>query len=354
MSLSALPVPARDVLVVGGSAGGVDALKRFLAGLPDDLDAAVCVALHLGSTSPSLLPGILARVCGLQVVAAVDGAALERGVVHVARPDVHLVVAHGLVRLGPGPRENGHRPSLDVLLRSAALAYGPRAVGVVLTGMLDDGAAGLHRIAAYGGASLVQDPDDAEFPSMPRAALAAVPSARRAPLAALSQEAVSAVDADRYDRPEPTPRERRRDEAEVRSALGLDPALADGQSVGRPSPYSCPDCGGVLNGVEDAEGLLRFRCRVGHAYTAQTLVEAQGDTVEDALFTALRALEERGEVAERLARTSTERGREYSGSHFRRRAEQARNAAEVLRQVLAEHRSAAQAAADHTLGETGT
>lgn len=296
MTLSALRSPARDLLVVGGSAGGVDALKRFVSALPDDLDAAVCVALHLSATSPSLLPGILQRVCGLRVVPAVDGAVLEAGVVHVARPDVHLVVVGDVVRLGPGPRENGHRPSLDVLLRSAAVSRGPRAVGVVLTGMLDDGAAGLHRIDAYGGAALVQDPGDAEFPSMPRAALAAVPHARRAALADLAQEAVTAMSVDRSD-VQPAEHERLRDEAELRSALGRDPALPGGEVVGDPSPYSCPDCGGVLDGVHQEGSVLRFRCRVGHAYSVESLLEAQDDTVEHALSTALRALEERGEVA---------------------------------------------------------
>ncbi len=347
--------PARDLIVVGASAGGVDALKRFVQALPADLDAAVCVALHLGSTSPSLLPGILERVTDLRVEPATDGALLERGVVHVARPDVHLVVVDDRIRLGVGPRENGHRPSLDVLLRSAAIAYGRRAVGVVLTGMLDDGAAGLRRIDRYGGTALVQHPDDAEFPSMPRAALAAVPDARCAALADLPQEAVTAVTSARDDQPVVPPEERDRDAAELRTALGLEP-LPDGRRVGEPSPYSCPDCGGVLNGVEDGT-LLRFRCRVGHAYNAETLLEAQDDTIEDALFTALRALEERGDVSDRLARAAATGGRDYSHGHFRQRAEEARRSADVLRSVLAEHRAATQevgAGDEPGLGQTGT
>jgi two-component system chemotaxis response regulator CheB len=336
---SSQPAGQRDLVVVGGSAGGVDALKRFVALLPPDLPAAVCVTLHLASGSPSMLPGILARVSAIKVQPAEDGAQLEDGVVYVAQPDAHLVVVDDHLVLGQGARENGNRPSVDVLLRSAAVARGSRVVGVVLTGMLDDGAAGLAAVARYGGAALVQDPEDAEFPSMPRNALRGTPTARALPLAALADEVVRIVSSDEGTTPEVEPQQRERDLAEVQSALGLDPLMPDGSHIAPPSRYSCPECGGVLNevGVDPA---LRFRCRVGHAYTAGTLLQHQAGTVEDALWTALRALEERQEISQRLAEEAGAAGRDWSRMHFRRRADDARRSADVLRRVLDEQQAA--------------
>jgi two-component system chemotaxis response regulator CheB len=334
----------RDLVVVGGSAGGVDALKRFVRALPADLPATVCVTLHLGSGTPSLLASILARGSAIEVQPAVDGTPLEPGVVHVAQADSHLAVVGDRLVMGLGPRENGNRPSIDVLLRSAAVAQGPRVVGVVLTGMLDDGTAGLAAVARYGGVPMVQDPADAEFPSMPRNALEGTPSALALPLDELVDEVVRIVSTDEpLGGREPVDAAQREvDEAEVRSALGLDPALPDGSTVGVPSPYGCPDCGGVLNEVEQATP-VRFRCRVGHAYSAESLLRHQAGTVEDALWTALRAVEERQDVSQRLAGEAARSGRDWSRVHFARRAEEARRSAEVLRGVLADHQAAVEA-----------
>ncbi len=192
----ATPPVHRDLVVIGASAGGVDALKRLVAALPADLPAAVCATIHLASGTPSMLAGILSRASAMPVVAAEDGAVLEEGVVHVSQPDAHLVVVDDRLVLGQGAKENGNRPSIDVLLRSAALARGNRVVGVVLTGMLDDGTAGLGTVLRYGGSALVQDPDEAEFPSMPRNALRGNPGARPLPLQDLVEEVVRLVSSD--------------------------------------------------------------------------------------------------------------------------------------------------------------
>lgn len=217
--------------------------------------------------------------------------------------------------LGHGPKENGSRPSHDAMLRSAALARGPRVVGAVLTGLLDDGAAGLATVARYGGHCLVQDPDEADFSSMPAAALRAAPTARALPLAALAQEVVRAVDELPPADPQVPEEQWQRDLAELHSALGRSPGLPDGSSVGEPSPYACPDCHGVLRTVPD-ERLLRFRCRTGHAWTAESLVAEQDSDVEAAIWTALRVLEERAEMSLRLADLAVEHGREWSREHF--------------------------------------
>ena len=329
-----------DLVVVGASAGGVEALKRVIAKLPADLPATVCATLHLAEGTASLLPGILSRAGTIRVLPATDGAPLERGVVYVAQPNAHLAVVEDRVVLGAGAKENGYRPSVDVLLRSAAVAHGRRVVGVVLTGMLDDGTAGLAAVARYGGVALVQDPAEADFPSMPLNALRGTPSARMLALDALVDEVVTIVST-APDVPEEPPEVpaavRERDLAEVRSALGQNPAMPDGSAIGIPSPYSCPDCGGVLNEVTD-DTPVRFRCRVGHAYNGESLLRHQGHTFEDALWTALRAVEEREEVSRRLAGEAERTGRDWSHAHFVRRAEDAQRSAMVLREVLAQHR----------------
>jgi two-component system chemotaxis response regulator CheB len=328
------PAPqARDLVAIGASAGGVEALRSMLALLPAGLPATVLVALHLPASSRSYLAEILARACALPVRPARDGQTLMPGEVLVAHPDAHLLVLDDKVVLGHGPKENGSRPSHDAMLRSAALARGPRAVGVVLTGLLDDGAAGLHVLERHGGLCLAQDPDEADFPSMPRAALRAASSARSLPLTALAQEVVRAVNEVPPPAPDVPEELWQQDLAELQSALGRSPLMDDGSHPGEPSPYACPDCHGVLRSVPDST-VLRFRCRTGHAWSAENLVAAQDGDVEDALWTALRVLEERAEMSRRLADMAVDNGREWSRAHFENRAEEADKSAELLRQVL--------------------
>ncbi|HEU0101136.1 MAG TPA: chemotaxis protein CheB [Mycobacteriales bacterium] len=346
-----LPTPddCHDLVAVAASAGGVEALKVLVADLPADLPAAVLVALHLPKDAQSLLAQILARKSRLPVVVAVHGAPLRRGHVYVATPDSHLLVRDDRILLGQGPRENGHRPAHDAMLRSVALAAGPRAVGVVLTGLLDDGAAGLAAVQRYGGTCIVQEPADSEFPSMPRAALAAVPAARSAPLHALAKEVARAVEEPAAG---PVPHvddaQRHLDEVELSSAERGSPVMADGRTPGEPSPFSCPDCHGVLNHVPDND-LMRFRCRTGHAWTSQSLAAQQEEQVEEALWIALRVLEERADLSRRLAGEAKESSRDWSSVHFSRRAEEADRSAALIRRVLDEELSSA----DRALPATG-
>ena len=323
----------RDVVVVCGSAGGVEALKALVAGLPPDLPATVLVGLHVPPTSRSMLADILDRAGPLSAVGAKDGMTLEHGQVIVAHPDAHLLLVDGAVTLGPGARENGHRPSHDAMMRSAALAHGPQVIGVVLTGLLDDGAAGLACIERYGGLCIVQDPDDADFPSMPRHALAAVPSARCLPLAELPGEVARAVTEQAPEGPGVPEDVRIRDEVELTSALGQSPTMPDGTPAGEPSGYACPDCHGVLNTIP-GEAVLRFRCRTGHAWTADSLVASQSGSLEEALWTALRVLEERVDISIRLADLALLNDRPWSEGHFRDRAVEATRSADAIRAML--------------------
>lgn len=222
-----------DLVVVAASAGGVEALSRLVGDLPAGLPAAVLVALHVPATWPSHLDAVLARRSRLPVLPAVEGEPLVVGRVVVARPDTHLLVVDGRVVLGHGVKEHGSRPSHDAMLRSAALDRGPRVVGVVLTGLLDDGAAGLACVARYGGACLVQDPVDADHPSMPEAAVRAVPTATVLPLPALVQELIRLVGTAPPDAPAVDHDLRRRDEVRGGAARG-EPLPAQVSTVGPP------------------------------------------------------------------------------------------------------------------------
>jgi two-component system, chemotaxis family, protein-glutamate methylesterase/glutaminase len=175
-------VAHRDIVVIGASAGGLEALRGILSGLPQDLEAAILIVLHTANHSGSLLPEILERACSLPVSHPRDGDRIQRGRVYIAPPGFHMVVEEGFLRVLQGPRENLQRPAIDPLFRSAAAAYGRRAIGVILSGMLDDGTAGLMVVNASGGEAIVEDPQSALFSSMPRSALDHVPSAHVAPL----------------------------------------------------------------------------------------------------------------------------------------------------------------------------
>ena len=267
---------AERVVAVGASAGGVEALIRFAAALPSDFPAPVLVVLHVPAFSSSNLPSILARAGPLKVEHARDHDPLVAGRIYVAPPDFHLLARREDVRVVRGPHENNHRPAIDPLFRSIALAFGPSAVAVVLTGTLDDGAAGAVAVTARGGSVVVQDPDEALYPAMPAHAIAADHPRHIAPLA----EIPAIVDRLVREPVEPTRKGGEVSDDQIGleqsfAAFELD-ALHRDHAPGEPSPYGCPACGGTLSEVPD-ESMLRFRCRVGHAYGAESLLQSQAD-----------------------------------------------------------------------------
>jgi two-component system chemotaxis response regulator CheB len=323
----------RDVIVIGASAGGVDALQELVRGLPPEFPAAVLVVLHVASTGTSVLPQILSRQGPLPAGFAVDHEVLRRGQIYVAPADYHMLVHNGHLRLTQGPRENGHRPAVDPLFRSAARAAGGRCIGVILSGLLDDGASGLRFIKAHGGAAVVQDPEDALFPSMPKAAMATVRVDRVAPakgladaLCALVEEPVDAVSELETDVANPGHGRSVPDRVELE-----DPTETAALVSGAPSALTCPECGGALWEQEDGPR-VRFLCHVGHAYSVASLVEEQGRALETTLWSAVRALEERADMHHRLARRARGSRREL----YEQRATDAEDHAKDLRQLLAE------------------
>jgi two-component system chemotaxis response regulator CheB len=314
-------------VVVGASAGGVEALRRLVAELPPDFPASVFVVLHLPPNSHSALPQILERAGQLPVHHAVDGEAPVPGVIYVAPPDAHLILHHHRVSLLHGPTENGHRPAIDPLFRSAAAAYGPRVIGVILSGALDDGAAGLLAVSRAGGITMVQSPADALYPSMPLSALDAVPVDVVADVDVLSDRLVELTH-------RPLPRMARMPDGP--HADYTERALEGGGAFemnGRPSRFTCPDCGGSLwESVEETE--TKFRCRVGHAWTAAALLHQQADTLEQALWTALRALAERADLARRMRDQAAHHQRRYAVRILDRQLRELEENADVVREVL--------------------
>lgn len=322
-----------DIVVMGASSGGVEALIRVCGGLPEDLPAAVFVVIHFPEGSPSVLPSILNRAGSLKAVHPEDGDPIENGRIYVAPPDRHLLVEKGRVRLTRGPRENLHRPAVDALFRTAAVAYGPRVVGVILTGARDDGTAGLLAVKRRGGVAVVQDPDDALFSGMPESALEYVdvdhclPLEKIAPLLSrVTRE--EAKDEGAYLVP---------DDMDLESKIvGLDPTVIDGnERPGELSGFTCPECTGPLYEVQDGE-LVRYRCRVGHAFTPDSVLAEKSELLENALYTALNTLEESATIAERLAARSREHQHEHAAKRFEEQARNKRQQAVVIRRVLTE------------------
>jgi two-component system chemotaxis response regulator CheB len=309
------------VVGIGASAGGVDALIRVFGTIDADLQAAVLVVLHVPATGRSLLAPILDRRTALDVRVAEDGDALRPGRVYVAPPDRHLVVDDGRVRLGRGPKENAVRPAVDPMLRSLAAAYGEQAVAVVLSGALGDGSSGALAVKAAGGRVIVQDPDDATAPSMPSSAMRAVGEAD----AVLTADEIGPALARLADGARGM-----RQDVPVSSTAGLHEGPE--RPSGPPTGFTCPECEGPLWELREGD-LVRYRCRVGHGYSEDSLIIEQGSAVEAALWSALEALEERAEFLARIAQRHGDR-RPRLRDRFESAAADSLGRAELIRRAL--------------------
>ncbi len=315
----------RDIIVIGGSAGSSVSLKKLVGDLPADLPASVFISTHLPAHSPSLLADVLAGKANLPVAQAIDGQPIEMGRVYVAAPDRHLLLLNGTIRFGVGPRENMARPSIDPFFRSAALSYGSRVIGVVLSGLLNDGAAGLHAIKARGGTAVVQHPLDAEADQMPLSALESVDVDHVAAAADLGKLLIALAGTPAG----PSPLASDSLELEVEIAAGARLGSDRLRRLATPSPLSCPDCHGVLSEVT-VGGPLRYRCQIGHAYSAQALA-AHIDEVDEAIRVAMRVMEERVTLVERMALDARQTGRAAVAELYESRAEEYRRYAMTLR-----------------------
>jgi len=320
----------RDILAIGASAGGFGAL-RYLAGeFPPDFPASVLVVIHLSSHFQSSLDAILSQSGPLPASFATDGARMEPGRIYIGPPDSHLLVAdQDRLQLGHGPRENNCRPAIDPLFRSLALCCGARSVGAVLTGTLGDGAAGLQTLKQCGGISVVQEPSDADFPEMPMAALSKSKPTHVASLAgmpALFQKLVKQPVAP----PVNVPPEVR---YEVNVAAGGPGSMSEMDRIGERSLFACPDCHGVMWEIKDGD-LIRYRCHVGHAYTAELMSLALDENLTRALASGLRALDERVALAQRLYKQAHEAGRHHVSESWQRKIHDFEEEADVLRNSI--------------------
>lgn len=315
-----------DVAVVGASAGGVEALLGLVSELPEDFPATLFVVLHVPPTGTSILPRILTRGGRLEARHAVDGAAIEPGCIYVAPPDCHLLVDRGGMRVTRGPRENGHRPAIDPLFRTAARAYDSAVAGVVLSGTMDDGAAGLQAVKQAGGLALVQHPDDALYPAMPRNAMRLTSPDHVLPVRELARKLVELAERPRAPRA-------RIEAIQPDPAETTLPGPREDQWPGDRAPFACPACGGTLWESEE-NGHPRFRCRVGHAFTEAALLNSQSDGLEAALWSALRALEERLALTRRVAERLRDQRMHALAARFELQAEDAAAHAVFLRDVL--------------------
>ena len=318
------------VIVIGASTGGLNALKKIFSELPVDLPAPIFVVLHIGP-GVSILPKVLGMHSRLPVVHATDGAAIENGKIFIAPPDHHLVLEADHMRLSRSARENHARPAIDPLFRSAAVAYRRRVIGVVLTGNLDDGTVGLQAVKAYGGTAIVQNPDEAEAPSMPQSASRYVDTDYclglneiASTLTTLARQAAAEDNAMNEDRV-----------VSLENKVALTGRIFEEEidSIGTRSTQTCPECGGNLWTINGSNP-ERFRCHTGHAYTAESLLQHQNESTEQAVWAAVRALHERYTLLKRLADGARKNGFEQQAQEYEASAAITAEHAESLRQLI--------------------
>ena len=325
------PLPKRDIVVIGASAGGIEALRGFFAALPAGLDAAILVVLHIPADTPSQLDLVLANATPLPVVIAEDGQPIEPGRVYVASADRHLMATPQGIRLSRGPKEVRARPSVDVLFRSAATAFGSRVIGVILSGALDDGTAGLWAIKDHQGATLVQLPSEAMHPSMPESAIAHVEvdfvgtvEALAAKVSELVGTAAPVVAASAFS----LQRAMENDIAMEGNAL-----KAGVMNLGKVSPYTCPDCHGVLIQIEEGT-IVRFRCHTGHAFSLKTLMAGINDAIDSSLWATLRAVEERVMLLRQMEQLALRSGANGAAAQWRQQADDSEQRLQPLRDLV--------------------
>ena len=320
-----------DIVVIGASAGGMEALKQLVTRLPSNFPCAIFIVWHVAPQYPSMLPQILEQVCPLPIAHAIDKEAIQPGRIYIAPPDHHLLVEPGHVRVTHGPKENRFRPSIDVLFRSAALAYGPQAIGVVLTGFLDDGASGLYAIKERGGLAVVQDPLDALYSSMPIEAMKVVAVDHCVPIAKLGALLVDLANKVIKHKEENSVSEQMK--LEVKVAL-QDNAFESGiMKLGQLSPYTCPECHGVLLLLKEGN-IIRFRCHTGHAYSLNSLLAELTESIESALWTTLRGIEESQLLMNHMADHLHVANNGEMAELFLQKSKEAKKRAELVKQAV--------------------
>lgn len=319
------------IVVIGASAGGIEALRTIAAGLPADFSVPIAVVMHSAPDAAGVLSEILDRAGPLTAVRARDHERLQAGRIYLPPSDRHLLIEPGRVRVTRGPKENLFRPAIDPLFRSAAQVYGPAAIGVILTGNLDDGTAGLWAIKTLGGTTVVQDPDEAMFPSMPASAVRHMQIDHRLPLAEIAPQLVHLTTVPVHAGPSVTIPEHF--DVEIKIAQERDPLRAGLQGISEPSSIACPECHGVLMQLKE-EGRIRFRCHTGHAYTAASLLSGISEGMDGALWNAIRSLQEGGLLMRQLGAHAGSTHDASDDAALKARAEALERHANALREIV--------------------
>jgi two-component system, chemotaxis family, protein-glutamate methylesterase/glutaminase len=322
-------MPGHDIIVIGASAGGVEALPKLVRGLPPDLPAALLVVLHLPPSAQSFLPEILQRSGQLPAFHPKDRTPIEHGLIYVAPPDHHLLVEDGKVRVVHGPRENRHRPAIDPLFRTAAQWHGARVVGIILTGYLGDGTGGLETIKIHGGVTVVQDPAEALAPSMPKNALRSVQIDHCLPVAKISDLILKLAH-------QPVRSFRVSPEAK-RSELAYDDMTMNPEALngkyGPPTGFICPECNGPL-WEGQTKKVLHYQCLVGHRYSPESLLTDEAEALERGLWAAVKTLEERSALLRRLATRSVSLDQKAITGSFESKAQDCIRDALLIRKII--------------------
>jgi two-component system chemotaxis response regulator CheB len=325
-------LPSR-IVTVGASAGGVESLTAFVASLPPDLDAAVFVVLHIPPNFVSSLPQILSQRGPLRAIHPDDGDRINPGYIYVAPPDHHLLIEADRILVKRGPKENRNRPSVDALFRSAAYSHGARVIGIVLSGALDDGTSGLWSIKRLGGVTVVQDPSESSFDSMPLNALSQVEIDHC--LLANQMGALLSRLAAESTRIEPHDAEHERQKMQVEVSVAVDgDALRKGvMKIGQLTPYTCPECQGVLVRLEEGK-LTRFRCHTGHAYSASALLSGVMGKIDESYWAVMRSLEEAAMLLDQIGNNLTDEGQSATAKLFLDRGKAAMEQSRQLREAV--------------------
>ncbi len=307
-----------DIIVIGASSGGVEALIKLVQQLPRDFPAAIFIVMHVSSEG-SMLPQILGHSTSLPVAHVKDKEIIKFGKIYIAPPDNHLLIRKNHVRLTQGSSENGFRPAVDPLFRSAARFYRERVIGIILSGSLDDGTQGLMAVKSCGGITIVEDPKEAIFPQMPESALRYVEVDYCLPLLKIGPLLV----------------ELSQKKAEEKMSKKQLPQIMEPLNVKDKSPtaFTCPDCGGSLWQLEEGK-LIRFKCRVGHAYSVKSVVQKHSDTLDHALWVAFRTLQEHAHLLSRIAKNNRNRNEKELAQNFEKRAQEKQKYADIIRKFL--------------------
>jgi two-component system, chemotaxis family, protein-glutamate methylesterase/glutaminase len=331
----------KDIVLIGGSAGSIEALRTIVKDLPENLPCSIFIAIHLSSDYPTMLDVVISRWGGLPVIQPADGDPIRPGNIYIVRPDHHMTLEDGHIRMLRGPRENRHRPAIDPLFRTAAREYGSRVIGIILSGLLDDGSAGLYAVRERGGIAVVQSPLDAIHDQMPSRAIQYAKPQYVLRTGEIAPNLMRLVNSEKV---EPDMARSANKAAKGKGTNGkgngVKPVAKPEENLtvsypeegeGTSSVFACPECHGVLWELKDKE-LVRFRCRVGHSYGADSLRKELSAASEGALWAAMRALEEKAALQRRVADGMA--GNKNSGRRLRDQSEADDANARLIRAII--------------------